>query len=203
MSREKYKKLFEAVEAQQTAKSKPKVDTAKKAEELSIVYYKDLVKEKDKELAKLMSRTRQMSRVETTGKLAAKRFDDQRAEMSLRMGQVLTELEREREMRRDMMSMVPPEGAAVSGGAEVAAGPVAGGHRARFDETGPDAVAVSRTSSAEVAARDAPSGGWMAGAGGGVDVGNGGGGSRPGSGMSKASASVAVPVGRCGSHAWY
>ena len=91
------------------------------------------------------------------------------------------------------MSMVPPEGAAFSGGAEVAAGPVAGGHRARFDETGPDAVAVSRTSSAEVAARDAPSGGWMAGA--------GGGGSRPGSGMSKASASVAVPVGRCGSHA--
>lgn len=87
-SREKYNKLFKAVEEQQTAKSKPKIDTSKKADELSIAYYKDMVKEKDRELAKLLSRNRQMSRVETSGKLMAKRFEDQRTEMSARMGQV-------------------------------------------------------------------------------------------------------------------
>lgn len=49
---------------------------------------RDLVKEKDKELAKLMSRSKRMSRVELSSQLMEKRFEEQKSEMALRLAKV-------------------------------------------------------------------------------------------------------------------
>ncbi|KAJ1483466.1 hypothetical protein T484DRAFT_1895920, partial [Baffinella frigidus] len=96
-AREKYKKLFEAVQKQSQLQSEkvknmgPSVTA--KAEELSVSYYKDLVIERDIQIVQLKSRIKHLSTQDKRSLLANKRNEDQQSEISRRMAMLQARLD--------------------------------------------------------------------------------------------------------------
>ena len=101
----KYKALFDAVEAQNHKADKHKTsgdNVRKKADELSVVYYKDLVREKDKEIQTLQKRIKRLSASELRSKLSRRHGDQERQELSDRIASLAYDLDRAQEAQKEL-----------------------------------------------------------------------------------------------------
>jgi len=106
VAKDKYKKLFDAVQRQaleQSEKSKllgPAV--SEQAEALSVSYYKDLVIEKDKQIISLKARIKQLNTNDKRTSLASKRHEDQQNEASRRLAMLNAKLEAAQAANREL-----------------------------------------------------------------------------------------------------
>ena len=101
----KYKALFDAVEAQNQKADKHKSgveSVRKKAEELSVVYYKDLVREKDKEIQTLQKRIKRLSASELRSKLTRRHGDQERQELTGRIARLAYDLDRAQAAQKEL-----------------------------------------------------------------------------------------------------
>lgn len=100
-----YHTLLDAVHKQnkkEAEKNRNPVDVRKKADELSVVYYKDLVREKDKEIQTLLKRIKRLSATDLRSRLTRRHGDQERQELSSRIASLSYELDRAQAAQKEL-----------------------------------------------------------------------------------------------------
>mmetsp|Transcript_6295 Transcript_6295/g.22430 ORF Transcript_6295/g.22430 Transcript_6295/m.22430 type:complete len:443 (+) Transcript_6295:198-1526(+) len=107
--RDKYKKLYEAVKKQgmeREEKQKNIVDVRHIAEQLSVSYYKDLVKEKDKEIQQLTTRIKRLSSSNLNSKLSEKNFLNEKMQLSEKINELHHKLHLAEDANSELLDLV-------------------------------------------------------------------------------------------------
>jgi hypothetical protein len=87
----------------QADKHKDNVENVrKKADALSVVYYKDLVREKDKEILTLQKRIKRLSATELRARLTRRHGDQERQELSERIAGLAYDLDRAQAAQKEL-----------------------------------------------------------------------------------------------------
>lgn len=106
LAKEQYQKLFEVVKSQSDKRieqQRQSFDYKRKAEQLSLSYYQDLVGQKNKEIQKLSSRIKLLSTTDVRSKLTEKRFEEEKMDLTHRLGQMQVKLEKTEQARKELL----------------------------------------------------------------------------------------------------
>ena len=102
---DKYRTLLDAVEKLREKQQRPKVDVSKKAGELSVSYYKDLVRDKDKEILTLLKRIKLLSAADLKSRLNTRHSEAERQQLSERIAELTFQLDRVSAEQREAASL--------------------------------------------------------------------------------------------------
>uniref|UniRef100_A0A7S0HN84 Uncharacterized protein n=1 Tax=Hanusia phi TaxID=3032 RepID=A0A7S0HN84_9CRYP len=114
--REKYKKLYEAVRKQgmeREERLKNNVDVHHIAEQLSVPYYKDLVREKDREIQQLTTRIKRLSSSNLNSKLSERNFLNEKMQMSEKINELHHKLQLAEDANSELLQLVSRQEATV------------------------------------------------------------------------------------------